>query len=125
MKKNITNKRLIKVTQKSVKSESSTSVMTTKTSSSKSAKKLPPGINPTAAMNQFATVFKSAEIGLKKTKKVKKAKVSSSAETEYETVAETETEAEFTAFTETEAEMSSLEQISRTKSSPQVRLADI
>ena len=94
--------------------------MTSKTSSTKSAKKLPPGINPTAAMNQFASVFKSAEIGLKKTKKVKKAKVTSSAETEYETVAETETEAEFTAFTETETEMSSLEQIGRTKSSPQV-----
>ena len=59
-----------KVMSKTIKEESSVSQTVMK--SSKSAKKLPPGINPTDAMNQFASVFKSAEAGLKKTKKVKK-----------------------------------------------------
>ena len=109
-----------KVVQKTVVQSSATSSTVVKT---KTTKKLPPGINPTDAMNQFASVFRSAEAGLKKTKKVKKVKASSSAETEYETVAETEAETDFQAFTETEAEMSSLEQMasmSRSKTSPQV-----
>ena len=99
---------------------------TTKTSaiSSTTAVGLPPGLNPTEAQKQFASVFSSVGGGLKK-KKVKKQKVHSSAETEYETVAETETEAQTevtteVAFTETEAEMSSVEQVSSSKISPAV-----
>ena len=98
---------------------------TTKTAiSSTSAMGLPPGLNPTEAQKQFASVFSSVGGGLKK-KKVKKPKVHSSAETEYETVAETETEAQTevtteVAFTETEAEMSSVEQVSSSKISPAV-----
>lgn len=114
-----------KVMSKTIKESavSSTVIQSSSKSSSRSSeRKLPPGINPTDAMNQFASVFKSAEAGLKKTKKVRKVKVTSSAETEYDTVAETETETEFAAYTETEAEMSSMEQMStmRTKTSPQV-----
>ena len=98
---------------------------TTKTAiSSTSSVGLPPGLNPTEAQKQFASVFSSVGGGLKK-KKVKKQKVHSSAETEYETVAETETEAQTevtteVAFTETEAEMSSVEQVSSSKISPAV-----
>ena len=72
---------------------------------------LPPGINPTDAMKQFANVF--ASVGGVKKKKVKKPKATSSAETEYETQTELETEAHSETaiqFTETEAEMSSTEQ---------------
>ena len=103
----------------SSKSMSSKSQVMTSQQEMSSAKNLK-GFNPTAAMNQFASVFKSAEAGLKKTKKVKKVKETSSAETEYDTV--TETENEMAAYTE--SEMSSMEsnqvQTMRVKSSPQV-----
>lgn len=105
--------------QKTTVMESSTSIKAVKksVSSSASSKKIA-GFQPSAQQNMFAKVFMSAETGLKKVKKVKKTKVESSAETEYETVAESCTEAE--CFTETEA--SSCEQISSslTKISPQV-----
>ena len=101
-------------TKKTV-SSSSSSVKTsvkkvTKTSSSVS--NLPPGLNPTDAQKQFASVFASVG-GTKKKKKVKKPKVDSAAETEYETALETEATETEVAFTETEAEMSSMEQMTR------------
>ena len=110
-------------TKKTVQSSSADSSKTTvkkvtKTTVS-SASNLPPGLNPTDAQKQFASVFASVG-GTKKKKKVKKAKQDPAAETEYETALETEATATDVCFTETEAEMSSMEQVTATRQSPAV-----
>ena len=100
-------------TKKTVSSSSSVKTSVKKvTKTSSSVSNLPPGLNPTDAQKQFASVFASVG-GTKKKKKVKKAKVDSAAETEYETALETEATETEVAFTETEAEMSSMEQMTR------------
>ena len=99
-------------TKKTVSSSSSKTSVKKVTKTSSSVSNLPPGLNPTDAQKQFASVFASVG-GTKKKKKVKKAKVDSAAETEYETALETEATETEVAFTETEAEMSSMEQMTR------------
>ena len=100
-------------TKKTVSSSSSVKTSVKKvTKTSSSVSNLPPGLNPTDAQKQFASVFASVG-GTKKKKKVKKPKVDSAAETEYETALETEATETEVAFTETEAEMSSMEQMTR------------
>lgn len=109
--KTVTSTKKTVTASSSVQSSTTSMKKTTKTSV-QSASNLPPGLNPTDAQKQFASVFASVG-GTKKKKKVKKVKVESSAETEYETAVETEATATDVCYTETEAEMSSMEQMTR------------
>lgn len=110
--KTVTSTKKTVTSSSSVQSSKMSVKKTTKTTVS-SESSLPPGLNPTDAQKQFASVFASVG-GTKKKKKVKKPKVDSSAETEYETAIETDVAtATDVCYTETEAEMSSMEQVTR------------
>ena len=78
--KTVTSTKKTVTSSSSVQSSKMSVKKTTKTTVS-SESSLPPGLNPTDAQKQFASVFASVG-GTKKKKKVKKPKVDSSAETD-------------------------------------------